>query len=100
MVWADNRLITVALTFNEFVRTMLADVVEREQYVIVIANAEKLLASDLKGEVITRIGRLRNMACILPGSHEKPSTFLLVDRVTCVVRRIQGTDNSSVASLD
>jgi hypothetical protein len=58
MVWADNRLITVALTLNKFMRTMLADIVEREQHVIVIANAEKLLAGNLKGKVITWIGRL------------------------------------------
>jgi hypothetical protein len=58
MVWADNRLITVALTLNKFMSTMLADIVEREQHVIVIANAEKLLTGNLKGKVITWIGRL------------------------------------------
>ena len=79
---------------------VLANVIKGVEWALVGTNTEKLLTGNLKSKVITRIGRLRRMTCILSGSHEKSRTFLLVDRVARVVRRIQGADNPIIASLD
>ena len=78
---------------------VLANVIKGIKFPLVVTNTEELLACNLKSKLITRIGYLRTMTCILPGSHEKSRTFLLVDRLACVVRGIQGADNTSIAGL-
>ena len=89
MIGADQHL-AAAITADQFVGAMLADIVEGPDIAIPTADAKEALASDFEREVVAFRRQLRDMPGILPGACEQAVLLGPEDGRIGVVTRLQG----------